>query len=694
MDQIAAIRNAEKSISRKEDRTEECELSTDHNRMIEEMAPSCMAISVLGRLMLVTHEKDVSLNEKPPEGGFKHIKYPHSLRASLVQVSNDGHTAFQASHINMDEIRRLTMKIPDLLNEVVIAAAQGTDKDVEMTTRDALMKLEKRAKRCAVLARDSETKYHKVMYEIKELLEAAASTKGHHEQVLKENLQKMKILDEQRLSEEEEQEASKQKREEVKKLVAEAREMHKSAMEDIPSNMVVLATGITQEMIQTVTTVLSFRKAVPAAFKLGSDTIKGLTGKKNETVTGAGSQGPQQGEDQSSTTVQLIPSATAFAVRESVVLIRTILGNFSQNEANKVTFKEPSGGMIWFETKFTNLCTQLAKTKSSDQITSSISEIARSAASKCTELNSIVKAASIHGDSEKLGRIEADFKERLQSVLMLDTSLNQLAQMNPTPSRSPVASKAKNEDSDPSALSVMRDNAHFKVKKAQETLKMYEEQNLEAEKQARQSRAKLQETMAEIKQLDLTKTDMESIQKTLEKGFVALTKVSEIWSELVIFFSNVASMVESTFYEDIMDFNKKATNMLEYESTFSRGLMYEYAKTATQSTIAIHSLSSMYVEVSGKFLLPPLAKLPRLIYPTKGESIMALADELDRECDRAVHEIGMMAEEKREIYSERVRRRLEKIEAAKKSLPPITMEQEERNKRAIKSGMDIDPDDF
>ena len=54
------------------------------------LTPAPMCIALLGQLMLISTEKDFSLEKQRPENGFKYIEHPESFRASLVQVSNAG----------------------------------------------------------------------------------------------------------------------------------------------------------------------------------------------------------------------------------------------------------------------------------------------------------------------------------------------------------------------------------------------------------------------------------------------------------------------------------------------------------------------------------------------------------------------------------------------------------------------------
>lgn len=62
------------------------------------LTPAPMCIALLGQLMLISTEKDFSLEKQRPSNGFKYIEHPESFSASLVQVSNAGWRAFNEAH--------------------------------------------------------------------------------------------------------------------------------------------------------------------------------------------------------------------------------------------------------------------------------------------------------------------------------------------------------------------------------------------------------------------------------------------------------------------------------------------------------------------------------------------------------------------------------------------------------------------
>lgn len=68
--------------------------------------------------MYMSNEIDKSLKDGLDNFIFKHLKYPHSFRSSLVQVNNDLLWALFEAHKYMDSILRIrlnTVRTSDIL---------------------------------------------------------------------------------------------------------------------------------------------------------------------------------------------------------------------------------------------------------------------------------------------------------------------------------------------------------------------------------------------------------------------------------------------------------------------------------------------------------------------------------------------------------------------------------------------------
>lgn len=152
----------------------------------EFLMPAPISIAILGELIFIsTGQGDFSINMLPPEGGFQHLKYPESFKASLCQVSNRGWTAFNEAHVNMDQIRLLASSIPEQMKTIVRTLIQDTEV-VTALLPNQLKNLQAVTEQCGGLAKAVRAKFTDVIHLIQELLEACLNAKRGYEKELKE----------------------------------------------------------------------------------------------------------------------------------------------------------------------------------------------------------------------------------------------------------------------------------------------------------------------------------------------------------------------------------------------------------------------------------------------------------------------------------------------------------------------------
>uniref|UniRef100_A0A8B9H208 Uncharacterized protein n=1 Tax=Astyanax mexicanus TaxID=7994 RepID=A0A8B9H208_ASTMX len=169
----------------------------------EYLTPAPLSIAILGVLVFISSKTDFSINKNPPKDGYKHIRYPDSFRACLMQVCNAGWCAFNEAHKNVDQIRRHSMTVPDYMKTAVKILFQGNEE---------------------------------VLEEIKKKLEENKIRKQSSEEAVKRSEKAAKAMEEE---------------------MKEAQESYKAAMDSLPSgwNMVAmeLVAAVTESMSAVVT---------------------------------------------------------------------------------------------------------------------------------------------------------------------------------------------------------------------------------------------------------------------------------------------------------------------------------------------------------------------------------------------------------------------------------------------------------
>ena len=84
------------------------------------LSPAPMSVCLLGQLILVSLDRDVSLVSKDmSKRDFLLTRNPQSLRASMLQVADMGWFSFNKASENMEEIRLLTLQVPTYVKETV-----------------------------------------------------------------------------------------------------------------------------------------------------------------------------------------------------------------------------------------------------------------------------------------------------------------------------------------------------------------------------------------------------------------------------------------------------------------------------------------------------------------------------------------------------------------------------------------------
>ncbi|KAL6460741.1 hypothetical protein MHYP_G00307070 [Metynnis hypsauchen] len=230
----------------------------------EYLTPAPLSIAILGELVFISSKTDFSINKNPPKDGYKHIKYPDSFRACLMQVCNSGWWAFNEAHKNMDQIRLHTMAVPDYMKTAVKILFQGDDEVVKAHLPDQLKNIHVIADDCLKLAESTEKRFTDVINIIQELLEACVNAEHFYGEELEEIKKK---LEENKIRKKSSEEAAKRSKKAVKfmeKQLKEAQATYQKAMDSLPDGWNMLAMEFAGAMAESFTSVVSGMTAIVA----------------------------------------------------------------------------------------------------------------------------------------------------------------------------------------------------------------------------------------------------------------------------------------------------------------------------------------------------------------------------------------------------------------------------------------------
>lgn len=674
-----ALVKAELSVGKAQDVRKETELRMKSYANWEEfLMPAPISIAILGQLVFISAgQGDFSINKNPPKDGFKHIKYPESFRACLCQVSNQGWKAFNTAHVNMDQIRLLSMSVPGRMKVIVKILFQDME-TVNAMLPTHLKNMKAVADDCKGLAQAVKDKYSDVIYLIQELMEACLNAKKGYEDELKDiqiALQQAQIKEK---AAREAQKLAEQYHNQVKQQVDESFNQYNEAMKAIPTGWDVVGMNVVENITNGMTSfatgmagMYTGKNVMPQAGTLIASVLAGLEEFNHGSI---------------------MPALNIFAKSGMLLTFATQLKELidEQNGLNMkkiVNEKTQEVNTNWLKDNF-------LKTKSSID-TENMCEPKNQALEICAS------GLRICEQLEKMALSQNKGKEEEKSLVEEIKRLHQRASEFDSHSKSSVGSPAftakppnvaKCQQDSTGGSSALR-NAHLKVEQSREMLKSTQDEYQRSFENFKRQNDELMEIMCTMEKCNVQEIDFEAARKMLIKGLEALGSVKEQWEKMVRFFQMISSLIDSCLSRDIKEFVSSVSDVQKIENYSSKSFVIDtiYTQAFNASNVAhlVHMISETYTEVSNRYLMDRVSSLGRLI--TLEPSDLRFNDEreaLQKGCEEARQAIYDMVIEKKEEFDRSVEARVETIDRELKAvLPPVSVEEQKAIEGAVKRGM-------
>ncbi|RPD58003.1 hypothetical protein L226DRAFT_490578, partial [Lentinus tigrinus ALCF2SS1-7] len=160
------------------------------------LVPAPMAVSVLGQLTLLATATDFKLVK--PATGFKHVRYPDSFRATIMQLVNSGCLALNQSFVNFDEINKRCAAVRPGVNNIVqllVGHEENTPRQNELAIErhlpNQIASLSKTVQACLEKAKETDQVFSQLLELTMEIHESCTATQGDNEdRVLEANVRK------------------------------------------------------------------------------------------------------------------------------------------------------------------------------------------------------------------------------------------------------------------------------------------------------------------------------------------------------------------------------------------------------------------------------------------------------------------------------------------------------------------------
>ena len=560
--------------------------------------PAPFAIALLEDLIIISAGTDFSLEEKPPKAGFKHLRYPHSFRASLVQVSNSIWDAYSEAHTSMDRIRLHSLNVDTHVKNALKFLLKGSPEEVELMLPLSLNKIDKIANEILQPPlKIIENHFVFVMQLTAELLEACTNTIGVYDSKAKEE------------AVHKEQKAMKDRLEKMEKDVTEAQVDFQDAVKSLPSGENMLFMSAADAMIETVRNI-NFVSVVKEVVKKkacqlfldDSDTEDEDESPENLDISmskrniyiqiGIISKHINQLAQivrGSGDAMNPKPDFTAFSKDQSVKEIEQIL-NRCQNNVDRE------------ETKYGELSKQVS------QFCVKGKQICEKMISMTTQIRTENNEDKIASISEEVNSLRNDLEKR---AVVASRKLGK----NPLDNKPPHLAKMPTQSKSVSSVQAARKEARFKVDLAKETLKDIKQRQDKAFEELKETNDRLTEVLKEMGTLDTQKIDFDIFRDKLVKCIKALL---EQWGKLVRFFHMLSNFIKCCIHSSLKDFvdtvdiGRQLSSEGKPLSDIYRDVIFEQATQANKVVYVVHIIAKTYVQVSEQHLMDRITCLGQL----------------------------------------------------------------------------------
>uniref|UniRef100_A0A3P9HBX7 Uncharacterized protein n=1 Tax=Oryzias latipes TaxID=8090 RepID=A0A3P9HBX7_ORYLA len=617
----------------------------------EYLTPAPLSIAIMGELVFISSGTDFSINKNPPKGGFKHIKYPESFRACLMQVCNLGWQAFNMAHKNMDQIRIYTASVPGHMKDTIKILFQGNDEIIDKLLPKELENIRTIADECVELADGVEKKYNDVICLIQELLEACINAKH----IYGEDLEKVKNkIEENKLREQSAKELNEKytkAMEAMEKQVGEAQEEFKSSMNSIPTGMEMLGMEMAESISQALAT-------------MGSAVTKTVDSVSDIAIYSKSAK---------------IPSLT-----------KSILNYINGVESNRGTSE-------FIRRQFKRISTDIANAPQS--------LVKDKALSLCNDGIAICEELSKYSPDQKLEKKTTEKlikqTEKLhQGAMHFDSKRKMkfgVPAIAPTPpmmanTESNAEFKTVDNAGQKSAAQQASENARFRIEQSREQLKQCREEYNKAVERMERNQKELTDILVDMQNCKIQEINFDTTIKMLVKGMDAMGRVKEQWEKMVRFFQMVANIVKTSLSKNMIQFADKVEDVqtLSYNSKlFTKDLLYNQAFQASNIASLVHMISGTYCEVSNKYLMDRVSSLGKLMSMDKDKpEFLQERQKLQNSCKEAQDSILKLVLSNKKEFEKNTDTRMKEIEGGLKAiLPAADPEETKRIQEIVQASM-------
>jgi len=610
--------------------------------------PSPMIITLLGQLMVVSTKVDFSLAEFAPQKGFKYMRHPESFRASLVKVSNDGWQAFMTAHTNMDQIQLYMAQIPVQMKTSLKLIANGSPTLIGQLLPVSLNEVERISNVCVEKSAETAKAFDAVMRLLGELLESTSSSQGVYQSRLTEVNAQLNATAEQKSFLEDSAESIRKKEKELDDQVIKYRSAYDKALGDIPTGFKVVLLEGAKALVNTI-------NALPALF-----------GAKDRSSTGGSSSSTDPAGDKVASfektrvfafVPKLFDQFRKFKNDFNDLLSENHNGSSSKIGKPSDMFKAYAETVKYFDT--------LLQTDTPDRITGELSAFIKEAEQiyrNFAEIYQKYPSPSIDQESAACMTKFEDLKNRMQPLVeQSQKTQDGFAMVQAGPTRQVMGDSGRYEGTG--------GNERYIADSTLQRLRDAEARDDYYFAELEKNQKELGEIVGRMATLNMQEINYEKILELIAEGIKRLGQISENWTNLVMFFQAVADRARILVKGPLDIFLAEAkVRVTDEDRQYFVETLTEQAQSINAGAYFLYTVSSTYVDVSGRFLMQRLAGLAKLLATTDEAERTNLLLDLQTQANVAQAAIKEMSQKKRDEYKQLVNARKIELDDVLKKL--------------------------
>lgn len=584
----------------------------------ELLQPAPLSIALLGSVLCIASgTNDFSLLTQPPEGvpkfQWKYVKHPDSFKTCLMQMVGDGYIAFENAHTNMETIQALSEQIPDVIRNLVTVLVKGTQAEIELFFESGLNNLLTLSQRCETAATACEQGFQDLSYLTQELSLGCTYKGGTTQQAIEANTTYLRVLQEERDLKREQMSKIEEACQLSKQSFEEAQVLFKSSVDTMPSPWTIFGMNVLEGLVGVVGTAAS---SITSIATLPASAFRAA----KRSGTGDRTQHSQTHATPSRLTDPGIQRAPL--VKAQILNLLQLLAGNNAGSGSEPDWDGISGSRVGADAQNTGAYVRYALQVSKQsldpqkQFSADLIQAIDTCLPVIDRLLAQSQSADV-GNTTALPQYRSQVETALRKVDVLCQSAAYVTQMAGTTANGLVNSPTPEAKGKAAEIAVAA--AQYKINVTRANLSASRDAYTQVSQERQRQQSEITRTIVEMTRVDLENVTLKEMIPILRKAIGSFNILRARFSQLAQFFHSIVSLVKNVMGNhtaSLMDALRNGKKLVLGGVSlpdFTRDLIYRECMTSLKVAILSTKVSSVYVQVSSKYILPAQRRVAEML---------------------------------------------------------------------------------